>query len=208
MSPRRTGVRRCHARTAVGGRARGACALQPAKGMGTQTNRAQLSPEQHRAKLLALLRGAPAVMLLTRGAGERIAGRPMALARVDDDATIYLTTSIDSNKAVEIERDPRVTVSVQDSGGFVVIDGEARITRDRALIDALWQDSWKAWFPEGKAEADIAIVVISPLEGTYWTQSFGHGLSYLYRMAKARVTGEPPELQEKEIGSVDLRPRP
>jgi general stress protein 26 len=164
-----------------------------------------VSPAQHRERLHDLVKGASTVMLLSHGEAGKIVGRPMAVARVDDDTTLYLVTSVDSKKVAEIHRDPRVSASIQAGHSFVMIEGDCRVSQDRRLIDELWQDSWKPWFAGGKTDPAIAILVVTPGEGTYWDGGLGNGLSYLYRMAKARVTGDEMEIKPKDQAKVDLK---
>ncbi len=143
-------------------------------------------------------------MLLSHGKDSKIEGRPMALVKIDDDTTIYLVTGIDSKKVADIVREPRVSVSVQARDGFVILDGEVLISQDRSLIDALWEDSWKVWFPDGAQDPTIAILIVTPNEGTYWNQDLGHTLSYLYRMVKARVLGSEMKVKLGDQATVDL----
>ena len=159
---------------------------------------------EHLGRLLGILRSTDTVVLLTRNES-RITGRPMALVDVDDDGTIYLTTSIGSQKAVEIAADPAVNVTAQTGKGIVSIEGDARLTQDRATIDRLWKDTWRIWYPEGRESPSIAIIVVSPVEGTYWDTSLSHGLSFLWRAVKARLTGDEIETNVSDVGSVHMR---
>jgi general stress protein 26 len=164
------------------------------------------SRADHLAKLMSILRSTETVMLMTHTEGTgAITGRPMALVEVDADGTIYLTTSIGSTKAIEVAADNRVAVTVQTGKGIVAIEGEARLTQDRAIIDQLWKDSWRLWYPEGQHSPSIAIIVIEPVEGTYWDTSLSHGLSFLWRAVKARITGEQIEADASDVGSIHLR---
>ncbi len=174
--------------------------------MGTvNKDRDQLGPEEHRKNLLKVLHSNRTGMLMTRSPEGRIAGRPMGLARIDDDGTIYMTTGVDTPKAEELLRDPTASVTVQGQDGFAIIEGEATLSRDRALIDELWKPDWKAWYPEGKDDPSIVIIVCKPIEGTYWSAGLGHGLSYAYRVVKARVTGEEIDVKPDDMGKVNLR---
>ena len=173
------------------------------EGMGT----AKTTKQDAEEKLHDIVESSRNVLLLTHGEGHKIVGRPMALVRVDDDETIYLVASIESKKVSEILRDARVTIAVQNREGVAMIDGEASVAGDQRLIDELWSDSWKVWFPRGKEDPDIAILIVQPREGTYWDQDVGHGLSYLYRYVKARVTGEEIEIKPDDQQKVDLRDR-
>ena len=169
--------------------------------MGTAKN----PQEEAQKKLHDIVESARTVLLLTHGEDHKIVGRPMSRVHTDDDETIYLVSGIDSKKVSEIRSDARVTVAVQDREGIAMIDGTARVSQDRALIERLWSDSWKVWFPRGKEDPDIAILVVEPNEGTYWDQDLGHGLSYLYRYIKARVTGSEIEVEPSDQRKVKLQ---
>jgi general stress protein 26 len=156
-------------------------------------------------KLHDIVEGSRTVVLLTHGEGHKIVGRPMSLVRIDEDDTIYLVASIESKKVSEILVDSRVTVSVQNGKGIAMIDGEVAVSGSPKLVDELWTDSWKVWFPKGKTDPDIAILIVRPLEGTYWDQDLGHGLSYAYRYLKARITGAEIETKPDDQHKVDLR---
>lgn len=174
--------------------------------MGTvNKERNQLTPEEHRKNLLEILHNNRTGMLMTRSPEGRISGRPMGLARVDDDGTIYMTTGIDTPKAEELLSNSTASVTVQGHDGFAIIEGEATLSRDRVLIAELWKPDWKAWYPEGKDDPNIVIIILKPVEGTYWSAGLGHGLSYAYRVVKARVTGEEMDRKPDDMGKVDLR---
>lgn len=166
---------------------------------------AQNTKQDAQQKLHDIVESSGNVLLLTHGEGHEIVGRPMSLVRIDDDETIFLVTSIESKKVSEILRDARVTIAVQSREGIAMIDGEASVAGDQKLVDELWTDSWKAWFPRGKRDPDIAIIVVRPLEGTYWDRDLGAGLTYAYRYLKARVTGAEIDIKNIDHTKVDLR---
>jgi general stress protein 26 len=173
--------------------------------MGSIIERNDRSRAEHLSKMLEIIQGADTVLLNTFAANGTIAGRPMALVDRDDDGTIYLTTAIGSTKAIEIAADPRVSVNIQTPKGIVVIEGLAKLSQDRSFIDQLWNESWRIWYPEGRTSPSIALIVIEPTHATYWDTSFGHGLSFLWRAVKARLSGEPIETNATDVGSIDLR---
>jgi general stress protein 26 len=173
--------------------------------MGTMIERNERSRAEHLSKMLEILQGADTVILNTFATNGGIAGRPMALVDRDDDGTLYLTTAIGSQKAIEIAADPRVSVNIQTQKGIVVLDGIAKLTQDRTIIEQLWQESWRIWYPEGRVSPSIAIVVIDPTHATYWDTSFSQGLSFLWRAVKARLRGEPVDTNASDVGEIDLR---
>lgn len=156
-------------------------------------------------KLHAIIDAARTVLLLSHGEDGKIVGRPMALQKSKRDSMMYLASSLDSKKVLEVQQDPRVSLAIQDREGIAMIAGTCHVSQDRALIDELWQDDWKVWWPKGKSDPEIAILVVEPEEATYWDLDLGHGLSYLYRYVKARVTGEHIETKPSDQQKVDLR---
>lgn len=173
--------------------------------MGTSIERNDRSRAEHLSKMLEIIQAADTVVLNTFAANGTIAGRPMALVDRDDDGTLYLTTAIGSTKATEIAADPRVSVSIQTHKGIAVIEGLAKLTQDRTIIDQLWADSWRIWYPEGRSSPSIAVIVIEPEHATYWDTSLAHGLSFLWRAVKARLRGEPIDTNASDVGTIHLR---
>ena len=102
----------------------------------------------------------------------------MPLVRTADDTTMYVATALDASHAETLERDPRVMVVVPGED-YALFTADATVSRDRALIDSLWDESWRRWF-RSKSDPSIAIIVLSPIEGTYWED--GDRQQYVYRL--------------------------
>jgi general stress protein 26 len=162
--------------------------LALADGMGLSSATIEMrTPEEHRERLHELVKSTRTVIVLSCTSGalspeqhEPIDGKPMPLVRTDDDTTMYLAGAFDGKQAAELERAPRVTVVVQGAG-YALFSGEARLSRARELIDELWNDSWARWC-RGKWDPTIGIVIVSPIEGSYWESGDRH--SYLYRLVE------------------------
>jgi general stress protein 26 len=142
--------------------------------------------------LLTLLKSFHTAMLVTRNHAGAMRARPLSLSEEHDQGLLYFATSVDSPKVDEIEELPDVLVTLQDSRRYVSITGTARITRERSLIDRLWRESWRVWFPQGKDDPALCLVVVTPREAEYWDQSGVKGIKYLVEMAKAYATGTTP----------------
>ena len=82
----------------------------------------QASSDEMRTKLLAILKDSRTVLLLSHGADNKIAGRPMGLVKADDDATLYLVTGMDSKKVDEMLRSPRVSIAATNLGRISIPD--------------------------------------------------------------------------------------
>jgi general stress protein 26 len=136
------------------------------------------TPEEHRERLHEMVKAAPAVMVLSCTTARGPEGRLMALVQTADDTTMYVAASLDRVQAAELARGPRVTVVVPGAG-LAVFTAEAQISRDRRLVDDLWTNAWNHWF-RGKSDPSLAIVILTPIEGSYWDAMDQH--SYVYRL--------------------------
>src|ERR1700748_2778764 len=89
-------------------------------------------------------------MLTSRVLGGQLHVRPMAVAKVCPDEQLYFATGLTSPKVGEIHENPAVVVTFQSRSEFVALYGTARIVRESAVINELWSEGWRVWFPDGK----------------------------------------------------------
>jgi general stress protein 26 len=168
-----------------------------------------LTDSEKRDRLIELMGDFDTAMLVTRTEDGGLRSRPLSIAHNEDDQTgLYFSTAIDSPKARELEADPRVNVCMQDGHRFVSVTGVARLVNDRVLIDKLWSEAWKIWFPEGKDDPSLCILKVEPSEAAYWDASGLEGVKYLFEMAKAYVTGTKAgsDDDERHVARVKLSP--
>ncbi|HEY8924507.1 MAG TPA: pyridoxamine 5'-phosphate oxidase family protein [Polyangia bacterium] len=161
----------------------------------TATN---LSESEKRDRLQELVSKFSTAMLVTRTRDGGMRARPLAIAGKRKDGGLYFSTAIESPKVDELEADAHVAVTMQEGRRFVSLSGVARVVRDRALVEELWAEDWKVWFPKGKDDPSLAIVVIEPHEAAYWDTSGTSGLRYVFEMAKAYATGTRPPSDDDE----------
>ena len=148
------------------------------------------SPRQH---LYELIEDFSNAMLVTRGSDGGMHARPIAVAKVEDDGEIFFSTGIDTPKVAEIEADPQVLVTFQGKSTFATVRGRARVLRNKALIDKLWSESWRVWFPGGKDDPTLCLLAVAPLDGELWDASGLNGIRYAFDAAKAYLTGTRPD---------------
>lgn len=146
------------------------------------------------SKLCDLIKDFHTVMLVTRTEGGELRSRPMALAEVESDGTVWLLTDRHSNKLDEISRDAHVNVTAQSSSKFVSISGAANQVEDREKIAELWNEAWKVWFPGGPNDPNLVLISINSTTGEYWDNSGLSGIQYLLKAGKAYLTGSRPEV--------------
>ncbi len=138
-------------------------------------------------------------MLVTHTAAGSLRARPMAVAGVEEDCRVWFFTSVASGKVHEIETDTHVNVVCQKAHEiYLSLSGIANLHRERAKIDELWNESYRTWFPNGKDDAEIALVCVEPQEGEYWDTEGFKKIKYLFEAAKAYATGTKPHIEEGE----------
>jgi general stress protein 26 len=142
-------------------------------------------------------------MLVTYTANE-IHARPMAIARLDDGIGAYLVTHINSLKIEEIRVNPHAVLTFQSAGKFASLRGELTVLHDRPLIEKMWKEVWKVWFPDGKSDPNIALLKFAAHEGEYWDNTGLQGLKFVYDAAKAYMSGETPKTDASQHVKVSL----
>src|ERR1700750_234953 len=86
---------------------------------------------EQREHFLKLLRQFSTAMLVTHAEGHRLRARPMAIAQVADDGTLWFITGLETAKAHEIEVDTDVHVVCQDDhSAYLSLAGTARLVQD------------------------------------------------------------------------------
>jgi general stress protein 26 len=127
-------------------------------------------------------------MLVTRTPEGALRARPLTVAGAEPSGALYFSTSLEAPKVHEIEADAHVVVTFQSDKAYGSVSGTARLSRDRALIDRLWKETWRVWFPKGKDDPSLAILIVTPTAAEYWDQSGLGGVKYVLRSLKAYVT--------------------
>jgi general stress protein 26 len=154
--------------------------------------------------LYDLLKGFDTAMLVTRAEDGHLHARPMAVAELHADAGAYFVTSIDSPKVAEIYADADVLLTFQSANQYAALYGRANIVRERALIDRLWKEAWKVWFPRGKDDPAIALLRFDAEHGEFWNNAGMSGAKYVFEAAKAYLKGETPHVDADQHGRVRL----
>jgi general stress protein 26 len=144
-----------------------------------------------------LLGGYETAILVTRGPDGHFHARPMATQERHAEDGIWFATEAGSDKCRHIESDPHVAVAFHQGkhdADYLSVSGRAEIVRDRARIHAMWDASWKPWFPDGPDQADLVLIRVVP-QHVEWVKPPGGKLGVLKTMAKRTLTHqrEPPD---------------
>lgn len=154
--------------------------------------------------LYDLLKGFDTAMLITRADNGDLHARPMAVAELHADAGAYFVTSIDSPKVAEIYADADVLLTFQSSDQYAAVYGRANVVQDRALVERLWKEPWKVWFPRGKEDPSIALLRFDAERGEFWNNAGMRGVQYVFEAAKAYLTGERVKVESGQHGRTNL----
>ena len=155
-------------------------------------------------RLTDLIKDFDTAMLVASAPNRRTHARPMRVAEIREDGDIFFATSTGSPKIAEIAANPEVIVTFQDSNQFASIAGRAEVVKDRNLIDRLWSEAWKVWFPEGKNDPTLCLIRVDGREGEYWDNAGVQGIKQAFQQAKAYMQGRTPVQDEKQNAKVRL----
>ena len=170
------------------------------------TARISIMTVQREEKFQDLLEDFDVAMLVTRTSDGELRSRPMAVADVDDDGTLWLMTQRRSPKTDEIARDDHVNLSMQSMTKFVSSAARPKPVDDRRKVAELWNESWKTWFPGGKDDPNLQLLRVRGHSGEYWDNSGMSGIKYLIEAGKAYFSGTRPDVEgdPKIHGKVEL----
>ena len=149
-----------------------------------------LSGNEAREKIGALVKGIHICMMNTAGKDGSIDSRPMAVQDKPFDGSLWFLTRESSEKVHEVKEDRHVTLTFADPSNqkYVTLKGRALVSQDHAKVHELWNAMYKAWFPKGPEDPDIAVLRVNVSEGDYWEASSSKVLFYA-KYALAAVTG-------------------
>lgn len=153
------------------------------------------SDEDARRKLFELIKDLRVAMMATRGEGGKMHARPMASGRSKDfPDELWFLTSVRTGKIEEIREDSEVLLTYADESSqvYVSVTGKGRVSRDRDVIDELWSEHARTWFPNGKDDPEIAAIAVKVETAEYWDTP-SSTMVYLYGYLKAVTTGERPD---------------
>lgn len=158
-------------------------------------------------QLTDLVRDLGSLMMTTfpSGTPSDANARPMSVAKVDEDATVYFLTSSDTSQAHDVRRESEGLCTGQSKTHYVAMRGAFEVSYDRDLIETLWSKMADAWFPNGKDDPTVRVITFRPTSAEIWDMSGAKGLRFAFDLAKAWLTNEPPKKHGDTHAKVDLR---
>jgi general stress protein 26 len=115
-------------------------------------------------------------MLFTRTENGALAGRPMSNNRDVEFAGDSYFFTYDSTRTVsDIESDPKVSMSLQGSAGwlgkppiFIAIEGTAELIRDKSAFEEHWTKDLERWFENGVDTPGLVLIKVHADRIHYW----------------------------------------
>ena len=154
------------------------------------TNIASAGPApQAERHFFELLREFDTATVITRTRGGNLHGRPMAVADLSDDGTLWFITNVDSTKVLEIRDDSRGMISLQKGRSFATINGHFELIADRAKVDRIWKETYRVWF-EGQRDPELVLLRFTPFDAEYWDNTGAHGVKHAFEAMNAYLSGQ------------------
>ena len=135
-----------------------------------QATKFPIDPGQWK-KLSGLIRDAKYCMLTTVERDGSMRSRPMYTQDLPRRGVLYFFTSDHSAKAKAVEStDSQVNLSYvsRDQNRFISVSGKARLVRDPLKMRELWKPYYKAWFPLGLEDPNLALLQVQADYAEYW----------------------------------------
>lgn len=153
----------------------------------------QVSREEGKKKLRELMEGIETAMLTTVDDDGSLRSRPMGVLKPGEfDGSLWFFTRASSPKMQEVEHEHHVNVSFADPkrNRYLSLSGLGQLVRDRRKNEQYWNPMFKAWFPDGLDDPDLALLKIDVDQAEYWDTT-SNTMVYLAGFAKALATGKP-----------------
>ena len=142
-----------------------------------ESNHADLSGQAAIDEIKTIVKKAQTCFFCTAVSSSGSKGaRPMSVQQVDDEGNLWFLSADDSHKNLELAVDDSVKLYFQGSAhsDFLLLNGYATVSRDKAKIKKLWEFVVKTWFTEGMDDPRITVIKVTPTDGYYWDTKHGN----------------------------------
>jgi general stress protein 26 len=144
------------------------------------------------------------VCMLTTQSPGGLRARPLE-ARPDRKAgIIWFVTDLRSGKEHEIsaEHDVGLTFIDPKEKAYLSLTARAEVRIDHAQAAAIWRSTDNAWW-NGPDDPHVCVLRVQPLTAELWDGPASAAVA-AFELAKARLTGEKPDLGENRKVTVQL----
>ena len=159
------------------------------------------TPSAKTEQIAKLLEDIDICMFTTVGDGGYLVSRPLSTQAAEfDGERLWFFTSARSPKVGELARNRKVNVAYasKDRNVYVSVTGDARLNKDPARIAEFWSDAYKAYFPGGQDDPDVALIEVMVRSVEYWEGPgswIGRSIAFLV----ARVTKREEVMADNKV---------
>jgi general stress protein 26 len=159
--------------------------------------------------LLELLSHFHTAMLITSTAGGFLHARPMVIVKRDGNARIWFMTRVDTTKVDELMFERDVCITMQSEREYVTINGHAEVETDPDRVRAMWCETLEPYFPHGRNDPALALIVVDTERAEYWDESRVSAARYAVEAVRSALNGTPRpsgERSQHALVPLDMRP--
>ena len=162
------------------------------------------TPEQFDT-IAEIVQKARVAMVTTVTTEGELVSRPLAMQDRVFDGELWFFTEHPSPKTDDITADPHVNVAVAADDDYVSLSGKAAVSRDRTMIEGLWNKHAEAWFEGGIDDPAVALLHVKVDTAEYWKMDSPKIVTAAKYVA-AIVTGKQPDVGENETVAIEETP--
>lgn len=157
-------------------------------------------------KIRELIADQKVAMLTTRDERGELHSRPMWTQQADFDGQLWFFTSRSTRKVRELDEAHEVNVSYSnpDQDAYVSLAGRAELVEDDRKARELWSPAYRAFFPDGLNDPDVALLRVDVSEAEYWDAPSSRMVQVL-GFAKGVLTGQRADVGEHARVELDSR---
>jgi len=146
------------------------------------------------------------VGMLTTRFGDGLRARPLEPRPEREEGVICFVVDVRGGKDDEIERAPEVCLVLidQKDKAYLSVSGRAAVTQDEAKARAIWKKTDNVWWPDGPGDPNVRVLRLVPERAELWDGPSNSAVA-AFEFAKARVTGEKPNLGENRKVTVEMK---
>jgi general stress protein 26 len=156
-----------------------------------------LNKEESWKKLNELVDDIKVAMMVSGLEKKPISAVPMGTKKVDEKGNIWFLSLSNSehNKNIQINKDVHLLYSNPKNMEFLNLYGKAEITKDRSVLEELYNSKTDNWF-DGVDDPNLTAIKIEPQEAYYWDTKTNKYVTLL-KMGIGAITGDKQDIGEK-----------
>jgi general stress protein 26 len=140
-------------------------------------------------------------MFTTADADGSLRSRPLTTQQIEPDGTIWFFVPSTGEVAAAVAANANVNLAYADTsdGVYATLCGVAYLVQDHEKSEELWSPLVAAWFPQGPADPNLALVRVDVEEAEYWKPE-GTRIGQFVSIAKAALMRTTPnEGEHREV---------